>query len=142
MILATIGAAMGMLRTIFFTFWGLFSVVRDQVRITGVELDAEDDDGPGSPRVVSVPEEVQTGRDLRIADKERVIRGSLRRVHRRPKAETSLDGHQSIVTSPRWAYAHHQPKCPRVGHRLRQAHLASDAGRRTNTRGRPALPLR
>ena len=35
MILATTGAAMGMETTIFFTFWGLFSVVKDQVRITG-----------------------------------------------------------------------------------------------------------
>jgi peroxiredoxin family protein len=35
MILATTGAAMGMPTTIFFTFWGLFSVVKDEVRITG-----------------------------------------------------------------------------------------------------------
>jgi peroxiredoxin family protein len=35
MILATTGAAMGMPTTIFFTFWGLFSVVKDDVRITG-----------------------------------------------------------------------------------------------------------
>ena len=35
MILATTGAAMGMETTIFFTFWGLFSVVKDDKRITG-----------------------------------------------------------------------------------------------------------
>jgi peroxiredoxin family protein len=35
MILATTGAAMGMQTTIFFTFWGLFAVVKDQRRITG-----------------------------------------------------------------------------------------------------------
>jgi len=35
MILATTGAAMGMQTTIFFTFWGLFSLVRDNRRITG-----------------------------------------------------------------------------------------------------------
>ena len=35
MILATAGAAMEMQTTIFFTFWGLFSLVKDDVRITG-----------------------------------------------------------------------------------------------------------
>jgi peroxiredoxin family protein len=35
MILATTGAAMGMDTTIFFTFWGLFSVVKENKRITG-----------------------------------------------------------------------------------------------------------
>ena len=35
MILATTGAAMGMQTTIFFTFWGLFSLVKGNVRITG-----------------------------------------------------------------------------------------------------------
>lgn len=35
MILATAGGAMGMQTTIFFTFWGLFSLVKDDVRITG-----------------------------------------------------------------------------------------------------------
>jgi peroxiredoxin family protein len=35
MILATTGAAMGMNTTIFFTFWGLFSVVKENRRITG-----------------------------------------------------------------------------------------------------------
>ncbi len=35
MILATTGAAMGMQTTIFFTFWGLFSLVKDDTRITG-----------------------------------------------------------------------------------------------------------
>ena len=35
MILATTGAAMGMQTTIFFTFWGLFSLVKDNTRITG-----------------------------------------------------------------------------------------------------------
>lgn len=35
MILATAGAAMGMQTTIFFTFWGLFSLVKDDTRITG-----------------------------------------------------------------------------------------------------------
>lgn len=35
MILATTGAAMGMQTTIFFTFWGLFSLVKDETRITG-----------------------------------------------------------------------------------------------------------
>jgi len=35
MILATTGAAMGMQTTIFFTFWGLFSLVRDEKHITG-----------------------------------------------------------------------------------------------------------
>ncbi len=35
MILATTGAAMGMQTTLFFTFWGLFSLVKDSVRITG-----------------------------------------------------------------------------------------------------------
>ena len=35
MILATTGAAMGMQTTIFFTFWGLFSLVKDDARITG-----------------------------------------------------------------------------------------------------------
>ena len=35
MILATTGAAMGMQTTVFFTFWGLFSLVKPGVRITG-----------------------------------------------------------------------------------------------------------
>jgi peroxiredoxin family protein len=35
MILATAGAAMGMQTTIFFTFWGLFSLVKDEKHITG-----------------------------------------------------------------------------------------------------------
>ena len=35
MIIATAGAAMEMETMIFFTFWGLFSLVRDDVRITG-----------------------------------------------------------------------------------------------------------
>jgi peroxiredoxin family protein len=35
MILATTGAAMGMDTTIFFTFWGLFSLVKDDVHLTG-----------------------------------------------------------------------------------------------------------
>jgi peroxiredoxin family protein len=35
MILATSGAAMGMDTTIFFTFWGLFSLVKDDRHITG-----------------------------------------------------------------------------------------------------------
>ena len=35
MIMATTGAAMGMQTTVFFTFWGLFALVKDNVRITG-----------------------------------------------------------------------------------------------------------
>jgi peroxiredoxin family protein len=35
LILATSGAAMGMQTTVFFTFWGLFPLVRNDVRITG-----------------------------------------------------------------------------------------------------------
>ena len=35
LILATTGAAMGKETTVFFTFWGLFPLVRDGVRITG-----------------------------------------------------------------------------------------------------------
>jgi peroxiredoxin family protein len=35
LILATTGAAMGMETTVFFTFWGLFPLVRKEVRITG-----------------------------------------------------------------------------------------------------------
>jgi peroxiredoxin family protein len=35
LILGTTGAAMGMATTIFFTFWGLFPLVKDDVRITG-----------------------------------------------------------------------------------------------------------
>jgi peroxiredoxin family protein len=35
MILATSGAAMGMDTTIFFTFWGLFSLVKSEKRVTG-----------------------------------------------------------------------------------------------------------
>jgi peroxiredoxin family protein len=35
MILATSGAAMGMDTTIFFTFWGLFSLVKNEKRVTG-----------------------------------------------------------------------------------------------------------
>jgi peroxiredoxin family protein len=35
LILGTTGAAMGMETTIFFTFWGLFPLVKDDVRITG-----------------------------------------------------------------------------------------------------------
>lgn len=35
MILATTGAAMGMETTVFFTFWGLLAVVKDDQRITG-----------------------------------------------------------------------------------------------------------
>ncbi len=35
MILATTGAAMGMETTVFFTFWGLMSLVKNSVRITG-----------------------------------------------------------------------------------------------------------
>ena len=34
-ILGTTGAAMGMETTIFFTFWGLFPLVRNEVHITG-----------------------------------------------------------------------------------------------------------
>ncbi len=35
LILATTGAAMGMETTVFFTFWGLFPLVKNDVRITG-----------------------------------------------------------------------------------------------------------
>jgi peroxiredoxin family protein len=35
LILGTTGAAMGMETTVFFTFWGLFPLVKDDVRITG-----------------------------------------------------------------------------------------------------------
>ncbi len=35
LILSTTGAAMGMQTTVFFTFWGLFPLVKDDVRITG-----------------------------------------------------------------------------------------------------------
>ncbi len=35
LILATSGAAMGMSVTVFFTFWGLFPLVKNDVRITG-----------------------------------------------------------------------------------------------------------
>lgn len=35
LILATTGAAMGQRVTVFFTFWGLFPLVRNEVRITG-----------------------------------------------------------------------------------------------------------
>lgn len=35
LILGSTGAAYGMQTTIFFTFWGLFPLVRDEVRITG-----------------------------------------------------------------------------------------------------------
>jgi peroxiredoxin family protein len=35
MILATTGAAMGLETTVFFTFWGLFSLVKNERRITG-----------------------------------------------------------------------------------------------------------
>src|SRR5579885_2900962 len=35
LILATTGAAMGKETTIFFTFWGLFPLVKNDVRITG-----------------------------------------------------------------------------------------------------------
>lgn len=35
LILASTGAAYGMQVTVFFTFWGLFSLVREDVRITG-----------------------------------------------------------------------------------------------------------
>ena len=35
LILATTGAAMGKETTIFFTFWGLFPLVKNEVRITG-----------------------------------------------------------------------------------------------------------
>src|SRR5512136_518444 len=35
MIMATTAAAMGMQTKVFFTFWGLFSLVKDNVRITG-----------------------------------------------------------------------------------------------------------
>jgi peroxiredoxin family protein len=35
LILGTTGAAMGMETTVFFTFWGLFPLVNDDVRITG-----------------------------------------------------------------------------------------------------------
>jgi peroxiredoxin family protein len=35
LILATTGAAMGMETTVFFTFWGLFPLVRNEVRMTG-----------------------------------------------------------------------------------------------------------
>ena len=35
LILATTGAAMGMRTTVFFTFWGLFPLVKNDVRITG-----------------------------------------------------------------------------------------------------------
>src|SRR5450755_925182 len=35
LILATTGAAMGKETTVFFTFWGLFPLVKNQVRLTG-----------------------------------------------------------------------------------------------------------
>jgi peroxiredoxin family protein len=35
LILATSGAAMGMRTTVFFTFWGLFPLVKNDVRLTG-----------------------------------------------------------------------------------------------------------
>ena len=35
LILSTTGAAMGMQTTVFFTFWGLFPLVKNEVRITG-----------------------------------------------------------------------------------------------------------
>lgn len=35
LILASTGAAYGMQTTIFFTFWGLFPLVRDEIRVTG-----------------------------------------------------------------------------------------------------------
>jgi peroxiredoxin family protein len=35
LILATTGAAMGKETTVFFTFWGLFSLVKNEVRMTG-----------------------------------------------------------------------------------------------------------
>ena len=35
LILATTGAAMGKETTVFFTFWGLFALVKNEVRITG-----------------------------------------------------------------------------------------------------------
>lgn len=35
LILSTTGAAMGMQTTVFFTFWGLFPLVKNDVRITG-----------------------------------------------------------------------------------------------------------
>ena len=35
LILSSTGAAYGMNATVFFTFWGLFAIVRDDVRITG-----------------------------------------------------------------------------------------------------------
>lgn len=38
LILATSSAAMGMQTTVFFTFWGLFPLVRNDVRITGENL--------------------------------------------------------------------------------------------------------
>ncbi|MGW4577584.1 DsrE/DsrF/DrsH-like family protein [Rhodococcus aetherivorans] len=37
LILGSTGAAYGMSTTIFFTFWGLFPLVRDDVRITGTD---------------------------------------------------------------------------------------------------------
>jgi peroxiredoxin family protein len=37
MILSSTGAASGMDVTVFFTFWGLFPLVRDDVRITGFD---------------------------------------------------------------------------------------------------------
>lgn len=38
LILGSTGAAYGMRTTIFFTFWGLFPLVRDEVRITGDDV--------------------------------------------------------------------------------------------------------
>lgn len=38
LILASTGAAYGMQVTVFFTFWGLFTLIRDDVRITGDHL--------------------------------------------------------------------------------------------------------
>src|ERR1700752_1806770 len=35
LILATTGAAMGKETTVFFTFWGLFPLVKNEVRLTG-----------------------------------------------------------------------------------------------------------
>ena len=37
LILGSAGAASGMRTTIFFTFWGLFPLVRDEVRLTGTD---------------------------------------------------------------------------------------------------------
>ena len=70
LILGSTGAAYGMRTTIFFTFWGLFPLVRDDVRITGKNAMTKALAGmnrPGQPTTSRI-DRMPRAADLRAGD--------------------------------------------------------------------------